>query len=84
MIVLSDAAAPLLAGAQGILQIPRPEIGSFVLSTPVSLFYLTLAASLVAAYVAWRLERVTPRAGVDGDPRRRGRRRRRSASTSFR
>ena len=55
VIVLSDAAAPLLAGAEGILQIPRPEIGSFVLSTPVSLFYLTLAASLVAAYVAWRL-----------------------------
>lgn len=55
VIVLSDAAAPLLAGAAGILQIPRPEAGSFVLSTPVSLFYLTLAASLIAAYVAWRL-----------------------------
>jgi branched-chain amino acid transport system permease protein len=55
VIVLSDAAAPLLAGAQGILQIPRPEIGNVVLSTPVSLFYLTLAASLLAAYVAWRL-----------------------------
>jgi branched-chain amino acid transport system permease protein len=56
VIVLSDAAAPLLAGAKGILQIPRPAIGDFVFSTPVSLFYLTLAASLVAAYVAWRLE----------------------------
>ena len=56
VIVLSDAAAPLLAGAKGILQIPRPMIGGFVLGTPVSLFYLTLAASLIAAYVAWRLE----------------------------
>jgi branched-chain amino acid transport system permease protein len=55
VIVLSDAAAPLLAGASGILQIPRPEIGGFVLATPVSLFYLTLAACLIAAYVAWRL-----------------------------
>jgi branched-chain amino acid transport system permease protein len=55
VIVLSDAAAPLLAGAEGILQIPRPEIGRLVLGTPVSLFYLTLAASLIAAYVAWRL-----------------------------
>jgi branched-chain amino acid transport system permease protein len=55
VIVLSDAAAPLLAGASGILQIPRPAIGGFVLGTPVSLFYLTLAACLVAAYVAWRL-----------------------------
>ena len=56
VIVLSDAAAPLLAGAKGILQIPRPAIGEFLARHPVSLFYLTLAASLVAAYVAWRLE----------------------------
>jgi branched-chain amino acid transport system permease protein len=56
VIVLSDAAAPLLAGAKGILQIPRPAIGDFTLSTPVSLFYLTLVASVIAAYVAWRLE----------------------------
>ncbi len=56
VIVLSDAAAPLLAGAKGILQIPRPSIGDFHLTTPVSLFYLALAASLVAAYFAWRLE----------------------------
>lgn len=56
VIVLSDAAAPLLAGAKGVLQIPRPVIGGFSLSTPVSLFYLALVASLVAAYIAWRLE----------------------------
>lgn len=56
VIVLSDAAAPLLAGAKGILQIPRPAIGDWAFSTPVSLFYLALAASLVAAYFAWRLE----------------------------
>ena len=56
VIVLSDAAAPLLAGAKGILQIPRPTIGDFHLSTPVSLFYVALVAALVAAYFAWRLE----------------------------
>ncbi|MEJ0018618.1 MAG: branched-chain amino acid ABC transporter permease [Acetobacteraceae bacterium] len=56
VIVQSDFAAPLLGGAQGILQIPKPRIGDFVLSSPVSLFYLTLAASAVAAFVAWRLE----------------------------
>ncbi|MGE0008138.1 MAG: branched-chain amino acid ABC transporter permease [Parvibaculaceae bacterium] len=56
VIVLSDAAAPLLAGAKGILQIPRPTIGGFTFSTPVSLFYLALIASIIAAYVAWRLE----------------------------
>lgn len=56
VIVLSDAAAPLLAGAQGILQIPRPSLFGYQLNNPVSLFYLALASSLVAAYFAWRLE----------------------------
>ena len=56
VIVLSDAAAPLLAGAKGILQIPRPSIGSFSFTTPVALFYVALVASVIAAYFAWRLE----------------------------
>jgi len=56
VIVQSDFAAPLLGGAQGILEIPKPRLGGFVLGSPVSLFYLTLAASAVAAFVAWRLE----------------------------
>jgi branched-chain amino acid transport system permease protein len=56
VIVLSDFASPLLGGAQGLLQIPKPVLGGFTLSSPVSLFYLTLVASGVAAFVAWRLE----------------------------
>ncbi len=56
VIVQSDAAAPLLAGAQGILQIPKPEIGSFELADPVALFFLTLVCAGIAAYFAWRLE----------------------------
>src|SRR6185503_11651155 len=56
VIVQSDFAAPLLGGAQGILQIPKPRLGDLVLGGPVSLFYLTLVASAVAAFVAWRLE----------------------------
>ncbi len=56
VLVLSDAAAPLLAGAQGILNVPRPVIGTWVLNDPVDLFYLTLGCTLVVAYTAWRLE----------------------------
>jgi branched-chain amino acid transport system permease protein len=56
VVVQSDMAAPLLGGAQGILQIPKPTIGGFELADPVDLFYLTLAASAIAAYFAWRLE----------------------------
>jgi len=54
--VQSDAAAPLLAGAQGILQIPKPKIFGFELADPVALFFLTLACAAIAAYCAWRLE----------------------------
>jgi branched-chain amino acid transport system permease protein len=56
VIVQSDAAAPLLAGAQGILQIPKPSIGEFEFADPVALFFLTLVCAGLAAYCAWRLE----------------------------
>ncbi len=56
VLVISDMAAPLLAGAQGVLNIPRPTIADVELDDPVDLFYLTLACAAVAAYVAWRLE----------------------------
>jgi len=56
VIVQSDAAAPLLAGAQGILQIPKPSIGEFEFADPVALFFLTLVCAGIAAYCAWRLE----------------------------
>ena len=55
VVVQSDMAAPLLGGAQGILQIPKPD-GGYELADPVQLFYLTLAASAIAAYFAWSLE----------------------------
>jgi len=56
VLVASDFAAPLLGGAQGILQIPRPALGTLVLNDPVQLFYVTLAAAMIAAWFAWRLE----------------------------
>ncbi len=56
VLVLSDFAAPLLGGAQGILQIPKPRLAGVILASPVQLFYLTLIASALAAFVAWRLE----------------------------
>ena len=56
VIVLSDMAAPLLNGAGGVLGIPRPAIGGVVLNSPLSMFYLTVFFSLVAAYCAWQLQ----------------------------
>jgi branched-chain amino acid transport system permease protein len=56
LLVLSDALQPWLGGAFGILGIPRPVIAGFELAGPRQLYYLTLIASALAAYVAWRLQ----------------------------
>ncbi len=56
LLVLSDALRPWLGGSFGILNIPRPVIAGFELAGPRQLYYLTLVASALAAYVAWRLQ----------------------------
>jgi branched-chain amino acid transport system permease protein len=60
LLVLSDALQPWLGGSFGILAIPRPVIaglgGSLELSGPRQIYYLTLAASALVWYVAWRLQ----------------------------
>lgn len=56
VIVESDMAKPLLGGAQGVLNIPRPAFGSYHLNDPVQLFFLTFALAALVAFVAWRLE----------------------------
>ena len=56
VLVSSDFASPLLGGAQGVPQIPRPSLAGHALNSPVQLYYLALVAALGAACVAWRLE----------------------------
>ena len=56
VLVLSDMLKPLLGGAQGIVNIPKPVVFGWVLSTPTALFYLTAAFTALAGYVAWRLQ----------------------------
>jgi branched-chain amino acid transport system permease protein len=56
LLVLSDALRPVLGGSFGVLQIPKPVIAGWELSGPRQIFYLTLAASALVAYVAWRLQ----------------------------
>jgi branched-chain amino acid transport system permease protein len=56
VLVLSDVAQPLLGGAQGILNIPSPAIGSFELDDPTSLYFLTVCILGIATYVAWRVQ----------------------------
>ena len=57
VLVLSDFAQPLLAGAQGVLNIPPPFLfGGIPIDDPLELYYVALAAAGVAAYFAWALE----------------------------
>ena len=56
LLVLSDALRPWLGGSQGVLAIPKPVLAGFEFSGPQHLYYLTVVASAVVAFVAWRLQ----------------------------
>ena len=55
VLVLSDWLKPYIGGAQGILQIPKPQIGNFVFKGPQQMYYIVLIGILIVGYVAWRL-----------------------------
>ena len=55
ILVLSDFLRPWLGGAQGIAKIPKPFIGSIEFATPQKIYYLILAACLLAGFISWRL-----------------------------
>lgn len=57
VLVLSDALTPYLGGPQGIIDIARPRLAGWTLSTPVSLYYLALALAAVVGFITWRLQR---------------------------
>ncbi len=55
LLALSDWLKPLIGGAQGILFIPKPAIGSFSFSGPRELYYIILFFCLLILYVSVRL-----------------------------
>jgi len=55
LLVLSDALRPWLGGSQGVLGIPKPAVTGFEFAGPEQLYYLTLGASALIAFVAMRL-----------------------------
>jgi branched-chain amino acid transport system permease protein len=55
LLALSDWLAPYIGGAQGILFIPKPQIGGFVIDTPQKFYYLILAACMVMLFISVRL-----------------------------
>jgi len=55
ILALSDALAPFIGGAQGILKIPNISVGGVNLVKPEQLYYVILAGCLLAFFVSWRL-----------------------------
>jgi branched-chain amino acid transport system permease protein len=55
ILALSDWLAPLIGGAQGILDIPNPSLGGFTFSGPQQIYYIILGACLLAVFVSSRL-----------------------------
>lgn len=55
ILALSDMLKPAIGGAQGVLQIPKPAIGSLNLIAPEQLYYVVLAGALLAAFMSNRL-----------------------------
>ena len=55
VLVVSDVLKPFIGGAQGILQIGKPEILSFTFVQPEHYYYLILVSCLLAIFVTWRL-----------------------------
>jgi branched-chain amino acid transport system permease protein len=55
ILALSDLLRPYIGGAQGILQIPKPQIIGLGLVRPDQFYYIVLAGCLLAAFVSYRL-----------------------------
>ena len=55
VLVVSDLLKEYIGGAQGILQIPKPEIFGMALIQPQQSYYLILAGAALAGYVSWRM-----------------------------
>ena len=56
LLALSDALKPFIGGSNGITGVPKAAIGPIVFDNPQTLFYLILAACLLAVFVSTRVK----------------------------
>ncbi|OQY35155.1 MAG: hypothetical protein B6I38_01640 [Anaerolineaceae bacterium 4572_5.1] len=55
ILALSDLLKPYIGGAQGVLQIPKPQFFGINLFQPGHIYYIILVAVLFAVFISWRL-----------------------------
>jgi len=56
VLALSDLLKPYFGGAQGILEISKPQVAGFTLLSSQHLYYLILVSCLIAVFISWRLK----------------------------
>jgi branched-chain amino acid transport system permease protein len=56
LLVGSDMLSSTIGGAQGIIGVPRPEVGTFSLTSQIQLYYLALVLTVLAGLVCHWLE----------------------------
>ncbi len=58
ILVLSDFLRPVLGGAQGVLNIPKPVLAivDFTIKDPQHFYYLIIIGCVIIAFIAWRLQ----------------------------
>ncbi|HSR33315.1 MAG TPA: leucine/isoleucine/valine transporter permease subunit, partial [Anaerolineae bacterium] len=56
LLALSDALKPFIGGSNGITAVPKATVGPIQFNTPQTLFYLILAACLLAVFVSTRVK----------------------------
>ncbi|MBI3361483.1 MAG: branched-chain amino acid ABC transporter permease, partial [Chloroflexi bacterium] len=55
ILAISDFLKPYEGGSLGIVLVGKPTLGSLVMETPQSLYYLIFAGCLLAVFISWRL-----------------------------
>ena len=56
VLALSDLLKPWIGGAQGILEIPKPNVAGLTLLTSQHIYYVILAGCLLAVFISRRLK----------------------------
>ena len=56
LLAQSDFLKPFLGGSQGILSIPKAQVGAVIFGGPIELYYIILIGCLVGVFIARRLK----------------------------
>jgi branched-chain amino acid transport system permease protein len=56
LLALSDFLKPFLGGSQGIVGIPKAQVGAIVFGGPLEIYYIILIGCLIAVFIARRLK----------------------------